>query len=66
MIKDILKKLREQNGIKQKEIAKILNMSLTGYASWEQGKSEPNIDNIKKICAFYKISTDELLEFDGD
>ncbi len=43
-----LKELRKENNYTQPEIAKILKMSKTGYASWEQGLSEPGIAQIKK------------------
>lgn len=60
-VSDKLKELRKEKGLTQKEIAKLLNLSETGYASYEQGLSEPSIDNIKKICQMYKITADELL-----
>ena len=62
MIKDMLKTLRIKKKLRQSDIAKLLNISTTGYASWEQGKCEPNIDHIKNICKLYDISSDKLLE----
>lgn len=66
MIKDTLKNLRLEKGLTQLEIANILGVSRTGYASWEQGKAEPNIIDIKKICCFFCVSLNELLEFETD
>lgn len=59
----IAKKLKELRGKKptQKEFAEIIGISETGYASWEQGLAEPNIEHISKIAKYYEISADELL-----
>ena len=64
MITNKLIELRKEKGLNQEQLAKILNMSKTGYAGWEQGRTEPNIAAIKKICTFYGITADELLEMD--
>lgn len=61
-----LKKFREINNFTQKDIAKILNMSITGYASLEQGKAEPSIYIIKSLCIYYNITADELLEIETE
>lgn len=56
-----LKELRRINNLRQKDIAKILNISVTGYASWEQGLSEPNIENLIKLADFYNTTVDYLI-----
>ena len=61
-IKNKLKELRKEKGLPQKELAKKLNISITGYASWEQGLAEPSISAIKNICKLFNISADELLD----
>ena len=66
MINMQLKKFREINNFTQKDIAKILNMSITGYASLEQGKAEPSIYIIKSLCIYYNITADELLEIETE
>ena len=66
MIKDILRNLRLENGYTQEEIAKILCVSRTGYASWEQGKAEPSILDLKKICCLFNVPLSELLEFESN
>ncbi|MBQ0017399.1 MAG: helix-turn-helix transcriptional regulator [Clostridiales bacterium] len=60
-IKDRLKELRKENNLTQKQIAKMLKKSETGYASWEQGLSEPGINDIITLCEIYNISADYLL-----
>ena len=61
-LKNKLKELRKEKGLTQKELAKKLNISVTGYASWEQGLAEPNLNTIKTICKIFNISADELLD----
>ena len=56
-----LKELRKENGLTQKQISKILNKSETGYASWEQGLSEPSIDDLIHLSNYYKVSIDYLV-----
>ncbi|GHV01427.1 hypothetical protein FACS1894211_11150 [Clostridia bacterium] len=45
----------------QQQVADLLVMSVTGYASWEQGLAEPNLSAIRKLCKIYNISADYLL-----
>lgn len=59
--KSILKELRVSEGLTQKDLAEFLQVSYTTYASYEQGRSEPNIDTIIKLAGFFKVSTDYLL-----
>lgn len=56
-----LKELRKEAGLTQKQLARLLNKSETGYASWEQGLSEPSINDLRALCKIYNISADELI-----
>lgn len=56
-----LRMLRESKGMTLQEIADILGIPKTTYASYEQAKSEPNISMIVKIVEYYGISVDWLL-----
>lgn len=66
MIKDLLKQYRKEKNLTQERTAEILNISRTGYASWEQGLSEPNMTDLRKICVLFDISADELLEIENE
>ena len=57
-----LKELRLEKNLSQVELAKNLNFSNRTISDWEADKIEPNLATIIKICKFYKISVDELLE----
>lgn len=60
-IKERLKELRKENNLAQKQIAKIINKSETGYASWEQGLAEPGINDLIYLSEFYNVSIDYMV-----
>ncbi len=60
-IKHKIKELRKEKGLTQKELAKLVNKSETGLASWEQGLSEPSVNDIILLCQIFGVSADYLL-----
>ena len=62
MFKDKLRELREDKGITQAEMAKMLNMTSTGYGAYERGDCEPSISTLINICKILCVSSDQLLE----
>lgn len=56
-----LKSFREQNKLKQQDLADILNITQRAYSFYETGRSEPKIDILLKIAEFYKIPLDVLV-----
>lgn len=61
-----LKELRKESGFTQKQVAKLVNKSETGYASWEQGLAEPSVNDLRLLCRIYDISADYLLGLHDD
>ena len=59
-IKDKLKQLRKDRGLKQEDVAFKLNMSTSAYGYYEQGKTTPPLHNLKKLASLYNISISEL------
>lgn len=53
--------LRKSKNLLQKEVADKIGVARTTYASYEQGKREPDIETINKIADFFDVSTDYLL-----
>lgn len=45
----------------QRDVYTLLNISPNGYASYEQGRTEPNIATLKQLCAIFRVSADYLL-----
>lgn len=50
MFAENLKKYRKLSGFRQDDIAKIIGLDRSAYAYYESGKTEPSIDNLKKIA----------------
>lgn len=57
-----LKELREDNDLKQSNIADLLKMKQPQYARYETGKRDLPLDNLIVLAKFYKTSTDYILE----
>lgn len=56
-----LKNLRIKNKKTADELSKLLNVSVQAYYKYENGKNEPNIDNLIKLADFYHVTIDELI-----
>lgn len=56
-----LKELREEKGISQMELSKLLDISQPAIARYELNKTEPRISDIKKICVYFDVSADYLI-----
>ena len=56
-----IKELRGEIKITQKELARILEKSPTAVASWEQGLSEPCVNDLRLLCGIFSVSADDLL-----
>ena len=56
-----LKELREDRDLLQKDLAKYLNMSQTGYSQYETETNDIPTSILKKLALFYNTSIDYLL-----
>ncbi len=57
-----LKAIREDNDIKQKEIAKVINVSQNTYSQYENGVISLTAEVLIKLSDFYNVSIDYLLD----
>lgn len=55
-----LKQLREQRKISQQELARVLNIKQTTYSNYENGKTQPDLELLKKIADYFDVSLDFL------
>lgn len=58
---DKLKDARTAKGLKQSEVAEKLNCAPTSLTNWENGKVQPSLDVLSRICEVYEISPLSLL-----
>ena len=59
--KVILKDLRNEKKITQKELASIINVSNYCIYNWERGRSEPSILDLINLSNFFEVSIDYLV-----
>lgn len=56
-----LKNVRKECGLTQNQVAQKLGVVESCYANWEQGRTEPNIEMLRKLCVIFEVSIDELI-----
>lgn len=56
-----LKELRNSEQKSSEELAKLLDISIQAYYKYENGKAEPNIQNLIKLADFYNVTLDYLV-----
>lgn len=56
-----IRDLREDRDMTQTDIAKVLEMSQTGYSKYETGENDIPTNILIKLAKFYKTSTDYIL-----
>jgi SOS-response transcriptional repressor LexA len=58
---DFLRKLRDDKGLTLEKISKEIAIPASTISTWERGAALPKGRNLRKICEFYGISSDRLL-----
>lgn len=61
VIAERIRKLRDQNGFTQTELAKKLGITRSSVNAWELGISIPSTQYLVEISSIFKVSTDYLL-----
>ena len=56
-----MRNLREDSDLTQKEVGMIINKSQQGYSHIEDGRAELKIDDLIKLCRFYRVSADYMI-----
>lgn len=60
-IKEILKGLREKNGLTQDELAEKVLVTRQAVSRWETGETQPNTETLKLLSKEYNVSINTLL-----
>ncbi len=60
-IQDIIKKLRENNGLTQEQMAERLMISRQAVSRWENGETQPDTESLKMLSKEFNISINTLL-----
>lgn len=56
-----LKELRIEQNVSQKDVADDIGISITAISQYESDSRFPNEETLKRLCLYYKISSDYLL-----
>ena len=56
------REIREDNDLKQKDIAKVLNVSQNTYSQYENGVISLTAEVLCKLADYYHVSVDYLLD----
>lgn len=59
--KDRLKDLRNEKGVSQEELGKVLGYEHATISQYESGKRKPDFDTLHKIADYFNVTTDYLL-----
>jgi len=60
-----LKDARTEKGLSQQQVAEAIGVTRSAYSNYEQGIREPDLNTLKKICMFFNISSDYLLDIEN-
>lgn len=63
-IGNIIKELRKEKGISQKEFAMAIGVGQATVSEWEKGVYEPTATAIRLIAKFFNVTTDYLLQME--
>lgn len=66
MFSERVKKVRNEAGLTQKELAQILQLSIGTIAMWETGKREPKLETMVHLSKTLNTSVDYLLGLSED
>ncbi len=56
-----IKRLRRAANLNQAELGEMLHVSNRTISSWEQGRTEPNMDMVNALCEALKCKHSELM-----
>lgn len=58
---DIIRELRQDHDLDQKDVAKILGTTQQVYSRYEKGINEIPVRHIITLCKYYSVSADYIL-----
>lgn len=61
-----LKALRVERHVSQEDLADYLNVSRQTISRWESSITSPDLNMLEKICEYFEVSYEELLNHPKD
>ena len=65
-MKNRLEELRKERGIKQEQLASVLEVSRQTISSLEQGRYNPSIQLAFKIARYFEMSIEDIFIYEED
>ena len=62
MLGDNIRKYRKLNNMSQDDLAEKLNVTRQSISLWENGQTQPTIENIIAIAEVFGVATDDILK----
>lgn len=59
---NLIKRLRKDNNLTQKELADKLNVTFQAVSKWENGKSVPDIAQLRQISKLFSVDISDILD----
>ena len=61
-----IRRLRRERELTQEILAEFLGVTFQSVSKWERGESCPDISMLPAIASFFNVTTDELLDVNGN
>lgn len=65
-IGDHIKRIREQKGLLQKEVAAELGLDKSSYSKLEKDQREVKVSELVTLSGLFGLSIDQIVSFEGD
>ena len=56
-----IRELRQEKGVKQREMAELLGIQLRSYQNYEGGERRPDYEGLVALADYFDVTTDYLL-----
>ena len=66
MTKLRIKELREEKGLSQKQLAEVIGLNYRTISHYENGRAEPSLETIERLCNCFDVSAGYLLGLEDD
>ena len=63
-VNENIRYLRKKNGWTQEKFSKKIGIKRSLVGAYEEGRSDPRLNNLLKICDVFQISLDNILKKD--